>query len=224
MNNFLQILNQVKKIKTLPTTKELTLHMLSDYYEVSVETIRTVVKRNMKVLKHYDELRLIESKNMEIDLLLHLGRYKKVRKLSLVNINGVIRIGLLLKDSFIARQFQKKVRNLNLPKRLSEVVIGNSEYKAKEKKLGLFINTAFKNVFIIEQQVKCGVYYIDYVIDKKVAIECDEHGHKYYSKHKELEREEYIKRKGYKLIRFNPDSEESIFKLINRVFMECQTA
>lgn len=41
---------------------------------------------------------------------------------------------------------------------------------------------------------------------------------------KELEREEYIKRKGYKLIRFNPDSEESIFKLINRVFMECQTA
>ncbi|MEC2153240.1 DUF559 domain-containing protein [Bacillus velezensis] len=224
MNNFLQILNQVKKINTLPATKELTLQMLSDYYEVSVETIRTVVKRNMKVLKHYDELRLIETKNMDNELLLHLGRYKKVRKLSLVNINGVIRIGLLLKDSFIARQFQKKVRNLNWPKRLSEVVIGNSVYKAKEKKLGLFINTAFKNVFSIEQQVKCGGYFIDYVIDKKVAIECDEHGHKYYPKHKELEREEYIKRNGYKLIRFNPDSEESIFELINRVFMECQTA
>lgn len=95
--------------------------------------------------------------------------------------------------------------------------------KQKRKKLGAFISTAFKDVFSIEEQVKCGTYYIDYVIEEKVAIECDEHGHKSYSKQKELVREEYIRRKGYKLIRFNPDSEDSVFELINRVFLACNT-
>lgn len=224
MNNFFHMLNDVKQIKTLQTTTESTLQMISEYYEVSIETIRTVVKRNMKALKHNKEIRIVRTTDMQNEKIFQTDKYRTVSKLSLVNLQGVIRIGLLLQSSAVANQFQKNVRHLKLPENFTDVVIGNAEYKAKEKKLGAFISTAFKDVFSIEEQVKCGVYYIDYVIDKKVAIECDEHGHKYYSKHKELEREEYIKRKGYKLIRFNPDSEESIFKLINRVFMECQTA
>ncbi|MEC1941309.1 DUF559 domain-containing protein [Bacillus velezensis] len=224
MNDFWQILNQVKKIRTLTTTKELTLQMLSGYYEVTIETIRTIVKRNKKVLKHNKEIRIVRTADMQNEKLFQTDKYRTVSKLSLVNLHGVIRIGLLLQSSEIGSQFQKNIRHLELPEKLKDVVIGNAEYKSKEKKLGSFISTVFKDVFSIEEQVKCGVYYIDYVIDKKVAIECDEHGHKYYSKHKELEREEYIKRNGYKLIRFNPDSEESIFELINRVFMECQTA
>ncbi|AWD87901.1 MULTISPECIES: DUF559 domain-containing protein [Bacillus] len=225
MDDYLQILNEVKPIEMLLTTKEFTVQMISVYYEVPEDTIKSVLKRNMKLLKQYAEIRTVEMKILKHEsAIFKSARFKKVRKLSLVNIYGFLRIGLLLHNSIIAREFQKNVRHLDLPERLTDIVIGSAEYKAKEKKLGLFISTAFSGIFSIEQQVKCGAYFIDYVIDKKVAIECDEHGHKYYSKHKELEREEYIKRNGYKLIRFNPDSEESIFKLINRVFMECQTA
>lgn len=223
MDNFFHILNEVKQIKTLQTTTESTLQMISEYYEVTVETIRTVVKRNMKVLKHNKEIRKVRTTDMLNEMLFQTDKYKTVSKLSLVNLHGVIRIGLLLQSSVIASQFQKNVRHLELPERLTDVVIGNTEYKAKEKKLGSFISTAFKDVFSIEEQVKCGTYYIDYVIDEKVAIECDEHGHENYSKHRELVREEYIKRKGYKLIRFNPDSDDSVFELINRVFLACKT-
>ncbi|MES9715111.1 DUF559 domain-containing protein [Bacillus velezensis] len=224
MDNYLQKLDQVKSIEMSLTTKEFTVQMISDYFEVPEDTIKTVLKRNMKIIKQYSEIRTVEMKKLKQEAAIFQSpKFKKVRRLSLVNIYGLLRIGLLLRNSIIARQFQKNVGHLELPERFTDVVIGNVEYKAKEKKLGAFISTAFKDVFSIEEQVKCGTYYIDYVIEEKVAIECDEHGHKSYSKNKELVREEYIKRKGYKLIRFNPDSEDSVFELINRVFLACKT-
>lgn len=133
MNDFWHILNQVKKIRTLTTTKELTLQMLSGYYEVTIETIRTIVKRNKKVLKHNKEIRIVRTADMQNEKLFQTDKYRTVSKLSLVNLHGVIRIGLLLQSSAIASQFQKNIRHLELPEKLKDVVIGNAEYKSKEK-------------------------------------------------------------------------------------------
>jgi very-short-patch-repair endonuclease len=71
-----------------------------------------------------------------------------------------------------------------------------------------------------ETQFRIGTYRIDlYFTDAKIAVECDELGHRDRDPVYEMEREEYIKHHlGCRFLRFNPDHKEfNIFMTINKL-------
>lgn len=74
----------------------------------------------------------------------------------------------------------------------------------KETNFGNTLITIFDGIFNIYKQYKCGQYYIDfYIPELSIAIEYDEHHHKYQS-HKDLQREKWISEKlGVEFIRIS---------------------
>lgn len=73
-----------------------------------------------------------------------------------------------------------------------------------------------------ETQFNIGSYRIDlYFIDKKIAVECDEHGHSGRKQSEEHARQKYIEDVlGCKFIRFNPDSKDfDIFNVLNQIVL-----
>lgn len=62
-------------------------------------------------------------------------------------------------------------------------------------------------------------YAVDLAFPKHlVAVECDERGHCYYSKHQEEERQKFIENKGYVIIRYNPDDPDfDVFTVAERI-------
>jgi len=74
---------------------------------------------------------------------------------------------------------------------------------------------------ILETQFTVGKYRIDLYLPKyKIAIECDEYGHKDRDPEYEKEREEYIRKElGCVFYRFNPDMEGfNVYKVVGDVF------
>ena len=83
------------------------------------------------------------------------------------------------------------------------------------------IRKTFKHLRTIEQY-KIGPYYIDlYFPDYRIAVECDEEGHRKYSKEVEFKRQSYIEQTlGCIFVRYNPDSLNfNIGDVINQIIM-----
>ena len=58
----------------------------------------------------------------------------------------------------------------------------------------------------VNKQVRVGKYYVDFLIpEKNTVIEYDEHNHISYDTDKEKAREEYIRQRGFSIIRINGD-------------------
>jgi very-short-patch-repair endonuclease len=77
-----------------------------------------------------------------------------------------------------------------------------------------FIENSYKGIFNMIRQYPIGNYRVDlYFVDYNIAVECDENGHNDRDTFYEIARESYIKDKGNKMIRFNPN--ESKFDLSN---------
>ena len=75
--------------------------------------------------------------------------------------------------------------------------------KKYEKELVFLLNKIFSKNHIIESQYRVDNYKIDFVIDNKIAVECDENDHVYYDEYKEKIRERCITDKGFILLRYN---------------------
>lgn len=57
-----------------------------------------------------------------------------------------------------------------------------------------------------QREVNIGSYRVDLLLASlNIVVECDEYGHKYYCQKNEEERENYLKDKGFKVVRFNPN-------------------
>ena len=79
-------------------------------------------------------------------------------------------------------------------------------YAPKEQEILDFVCRVYSK-FSSKREYKHNTYRIDlYFIDHKLAIECDENGHKHYDQNKEKIRERFLaKELGCRFIRFNPD-------------------
>lgn len=83
-----------------------------------------------------------------------------------------------------------------------------------------FIQEAFKGIIEMERQHTVGKYKIDlYIPSYKIAVECDEDGHIFYGKNKEIQRQKYIEDKlGCMFLRFNPsDTDFTLVSFLNRL-------
>lgn len=128
------------------------------------------------------------------------------------------------KDKIVDLLFSSnKVKAVELVKKL-DIKICNGYKISKEQKWLDIINFIFRNEHMITQFC-IGTYRLDMCFtDYKIAIECDEYGHKKRDSDYELERQKYIESKGYKFIRFNPDDTEfDINKVIGMIHDEIVT-
>lgn len=108
------VLEKVKIIPSLPNTMEITLQMAANYYEVPIDTIRSIIKRNRNEFNEYEELRLLKGKSLtEFKTLVHdEPSLKGVNSLQLVNRRGLLRLGMLLTESEIAKSIRNYLLNV----------------------------------------------------------------------------------------------------------------
>lgn len=108
------VLEKVKIIPSLPNTTEVTLQMAAEYYEVSVETIRTLVKRHRSEFNEYEEVRMLKGKALKDfkALVQDEPDIKSAPSLQLLNRRGLLRLGMLLTESDIAKSIRNYLLNV----------------------------------------------------------------------------------------------------------------
>jgi uncharacterized membrane protein len=108
------ILEKVKAIPLLENTLEVTLQMVANYYEVPFDTIKSVVKRNRDEFNEYEEIKILKGKALkdfkgQVQLEPEL---KTAPSLTLINRRGLLRFGMLLTDSEIAKSVRNYLLNV----------------------------------------------------------------------------------------------------------------
>ncbi len=179
-----------------------------------------------KILGYKNETKAIINhvdKDNKLSLIILLTRYniktsitnKNDLKTIFIDKNGLIRLltysRLPNKEIFI--KFCKDNFNINY-------YCITRLYKEQET-IGRLIQT-FQH-FTYKTQYQVGIYKIDlYFIDKKIAIECDEVGHKDRDQFYEANREKFIKDMlKCKIVRYNPDELNfNIFNVINQIIRQ----
>ncbi len=214
VNTFKEIFGEENNIKN-----EFTITEISQLFNTSINTIKTIVKRHKKQFEKYKEIRLIDKE----DLRSYKERFLKENKifspsLLLINLDGILRIALLMKNNKIAMKLKNKFLNEEIPDKYKEIFAKHDQMLLKQNIFYDSLIEVFNGVYSVQTQVKCGKYRIDAVIGN-LAIECDECGHQNYSVEKEILRENYIISKGYKIIRYNPEN-DSFLSFLNNILRE----
>ena len=95
------VLDKVKVLQTLPDDMNVTTEMVAEFYEVPVGTIRTLVMRNREEL---DDDGIIVLSRTEFDERFNLKLSSRANSFTLYPRRAVLRVGMLLRDSRVARK------------------------------------------------------------------------------------------------------------------------
>ncbi|MFF5993950.1 hypothetical protein AAGS61_04195 [Lysinibacillus sp. KU-BSD001] len=108
------VLDKVKAISVIGDKLEVTLTMAANYYEVPVETIRTIIKRHRAEFNDYEELRLLKGKTLqEFKALVHNEPdLSSAPSLQVLNRRGLLRVGMLLTESDVAASVRNFLLNV----------------------------------------------------------------------------------------------------------------
>ncbi|AKR13306.1 hypothetical protein bcgnr5383_54720 [Bacillus cereus] len=109
-----EVLEKVKEVAFLTDNFEVTIQMAADYYEVPFETINSVIKRNRSEFNEYGEFRVLKGQPLkdfkgQVQLEPNL---KTAPSLTLINRRGLLRIGMLLTDSEVAKVVRHYLLNV----------------------------------------------------------------------------------------------------------------
>lgn len=203
-------------ITLLPNTEYATTEMVANYYKVDIEAVQKVIQRNRDELKE-DGYKVFKGKELK-NIKQRCQLKTRAGSLSLFSKRAILRVGMLLTESEIAKEIRTKLRrdNFDLYQQLSKE--NQLRLKRYEVDIGTYLKYSFpKNQ--IKQQVKCGKYKIDFVINDKIAIEVDENGHRGYNLNKETIRTDFIQNNGYRIIRYNPMKQQP-YELIKDIILE----
>ncbi len=82
-----------------------------------------------------------------------------------------------------------------------------------------FIENSYRRLRSMSRQFQIGPYFADLCFtDDLIVVKCDEYGHRDRSMADELAREDFIKNKGYSIIRYNPNEPEfDLSDVLNRI-------
>lgn len=133
----IDVLDKVKEVILLPYGDSMTMEMVSDYYEVGLEAINSLVKDNREEIESdgYEVLVKDELKSFK-----NLCEIKsRARQISIFTKRSILRVGMLLRDSEIAKQVRTSLLNMSENKNAIQQEINNID---KEKLLMLDIMCA----------------------------------------------------------------------------------
>ncbi|MDT0320131.1 restriction endonuclease [Streptomyces millisiae] len=111
-------LDKVKTLRTLPDGLHVTTRMVAAYYEVSVEVVRKIVVRHRPELED-SGLRTLRGAELHDFLRDNLSIRTPGRGLTLYPRRAVLNVGMLLRDSVIARQVRSYLLDTEAEARLS---------------------------------------------------------------------------------------------------------
>ena len=177
--------------------------MAANYYEVPKKTIESCISANKEVLEYYDvvTLKYEKLKDMFSETAI------PPRGLTIIPIKGILKIGVLLRDSEVARQVKQRLLEIS-PELYRELIPENDiRFKKFEEEIGNYLEFSFGRENV-KRQVAYRRYRLDFVLFDQYHIEVDEYGHRGYNEEKEIEREKYISENtDYITIRYNPQTE-----------------
>ncbi|MGV6935914.1 hypothetical protein ACWA2B_10405 [Paenibacillus sp. CMM36] len=110
------VLDKVKQVSMLPGTFELTIDMIANYYEVGYEAVMSIIKRHRDEFNEYAELRVLKGKSLKEFRDVHLELRQIIdsntRNLTVVNRRGLLRVGMLLTKSEVAKAIRHYLLNV----------------------------------------------------------------------------------------------------------------
>lgn len=115
----IEILEKVKLLVLLPYGESMTTEMVAEYYEVGKEAISSLVKRNREELESngmatLEGEKLINFKNNFDRSSLNLSKLNKAnRSLMLFTRRTILNIGMLLKDSEVAKRIRVSLLDIS---------------------------------------------------------------------------------------------------------------
>lgn len=184
--------------------KFVTILDLSNFLDVSIESIKTIIKRNRSHFGKNEKI-IVDKKDKTLCEIFQSREHKHAPKLTIFNYIGVLKIIVLLRsETALEIKEYMLVNHKNLYQKIQKE--NHPDYiffKRYERELGFLLHNIFDRTHIVEEQVYVGKYKIDFVIDNKLAIECDEDGHSHYDKEKEITRENFIKKNNYEILRYD---------------------
>lgn len=101
------VLDKVGVLRMLPDGMNVTTDMVAEFFEAPIETIKTIVKRNRDELND-DGLTVVDRDDFALRFNLNPGR---VSAFMLYPRRAVLRIGMLLRDSAVARNVRDYLLN-----------------------------------------------------------------------------------------------------------------
>ena len=109
-----EVLEKVKVISLLGEKFEATIEMAANYYEVPFETVKSVIKRHREEFNDYEETRVLKGKALkEFKAQVQLGpELINAPSLTLINRRGLLRIGMVLTDSKVAKSVRNYLLNV----------------------------------------------------------------------------------------------------------------
>ena len=223
----IDVLAKVKKLFLIPEMEVMTTKMVADYYDVDFGVIQTCYARNKQEIESDGVVkRRLSDFNDSVLKSFDKNQYNisfKIEDYEVIIPNcgvlcfsplAIIKIGIFLCDSVVADNLKEEIVKTNNTKLIELLLRNKANIHKKEMKLYNILNQAFGENYIIQKQVSCGNYRIDFVINN-IAIECDEFGHKNRDVIYERERQNYIEKQGYQIIRYNPDDDtQNVYKLV----------
>jgi phage antirepressor YoqD-like protein len=108
------VLDKVGVLRTLPDDMHVTTDMVAAFYEVHVDAIRQTVHRNREELDD-DGYRVVSRGEFESDIASLSNIDPKVRTVGLYPRRAVLRIGMLLRDSEVARRVRDHLLDAERP-------------------------------------------------------------------------------------------------------------
>ncbi|MBP1172820.1 hypothetical protein JOE49_000072 [Paenibacillus sp. PvR133] len=109
-----EVLDKVKFVACLDGTTEVTVEMAASYYEVPTDTIQSVIRRNRSELNEYSEVRVLKGKTLTDFKTRVQGEhaFKGISSLTLLTRRGLLRIGMLLTESEVAKSIRNYLLNV----------------------------------------------------------------------------------------------------------------
>ncbi|WP_283654451.1 MULTISPECIES: hypothetical protein [unclassified Paenibacillus] len=107
-------MDKVKFVTLLEGTAEATIKLAAEYYEVLPTTIESVIRRNRAEFNEYAEVRILKGKSLNAlkTLMQDDGAFKGISSLTLINRRGLLRIGMLLTESEVAKSIRNYLLNV----------------------------------------------------------------------------------------------------------------
>lgn len=108
--NRLEVLDSVGEILLLPNTEYATTEMVANYYKVDIEAVQKVIQRNRDELKE-DGYKVFKGKEL-MDIKSKSQLKTRAGSLSLFTKRSILRVGMLLRDSEIAKEIRTKLLDI----------------------------------------------------------------------------------------------------------------
>jgi len=176
--------------------------IILDYSSLE-RSVNKIAERNKSILEKFRKKERIKTNGGEQNCFVY-------------NRDGIIEICKLSSSSVDNKIILLNI--LNVSDEQLSFIINRNNHLYKENELKAILNKVFQNICLITNQVICGKYRIDFILDSNIIVECNENNHEGYDKKYEQERKLFLLNKGYTILEYNPDKDD-VFNLINNIFI-----